>query len=700
MEVQDFLLEIGVEEIPASYISPAMQKLQTALTAQLRDAKLSYARLDTYSTPRRFALVLQGLQKKQQDEIIERVGPSKAMAYDAAGNLTKAAQGFLRSAKASPDDIVIKDTPKGEKIALRMQRIGQPAAQLLPTFIKKAVETISFPKTMRWDLMQTSFARPVRWIVAMLDADVIPVSLFGITAGATTYGNRYANLENSTTIASVHDYEAALGRVLVIAHREKRKESIRSQIDALFASRTDAVIPDERLLDVVTDLVEFPTAVIGTFDKRYLELPSKIIVSTLSQHQKYFAIQDAAGHLVNGFVFISNGDPAHSELIRRGNEKVITARLEDAEFYFKQDTSIPLADFVPRLADVTFQAQLGSLLEKTTRVKAITASMLDEMKAEEQLREDALRTAYLCKADLVTGMLGEKEFTKLQGYIGMNYARSSGENPQVCQGIYEHYMPRGQKDSLPRSVVGMLVAVADKLDTVCGIIGVGLIPTGSADPFALRRAANGVVQILDALPWAIDIQKLIDVAFTLLAPKLPEENANRSVVIDFFQQRIEWLLKNAGIEYDVIASVVHMPYRDISDLKRRGLDVQTFKQRDDFIKLVLGFKRVSNIIADVRSGGEVNESLLVEPAEQALYAELGQLRSRIQPKLNARKYAEVMEELVQFGAVIDRFFDDVLVNVEAEEVRKNRYALLAEIRRLFLHVADLAQIVISENNVK
>ena len=282
----------------------------------------------------------------------------------------------------------------------------------------------------------------------------------------------------------------------------------------------------------------------------------------------------------------------------------------------------------------------------------------------------------------------------------MNYARISGENPQVCQGIYEHYMPRGQKDSLPRSVVGMLVAVADKLDTVCGIIGVGLIPTGSADPFALRRAANGVVQILDALPWAIDIQKLIDVAFTLLAPKLPEENANRSVVIDFFQQRIEWLLKNAGIEYDVIASVVHMPYRDISDLKRRGLDVQTFKQRDDFIKLVLGFKRVSNIIADVRSGGEVNESLLVEPAEQALYAELGQLRSRIQPKLNARKYAEVMEELVQFGAVIDRFFDDVLVNVEAEEVRKNRYALLAEIRRLFLHVADLAQIVISENNVK
>lgn len=699
METRDFLLEIGVEEIPAGYIGAALQKLHSGFTALLSQAKLSYTHIDTFSTPRRLALVIKDLQCKQADEVIERVGPTKAMAWDADGNLTRAAQGFLRGAGATADDIFTVDTPKGEKIAVRLQRPGKETAQLIPQFIESVISGITFPKTMRWGELQSSFARPVRWLVVMLGENVIPMSIFEVKASNITYGNRYVELENKTTIATPNEYTEALKRVQVIADRAERKAAIMQQMEALFTERQDAVISDARLLDVVVDLVESPTAVIGHFDERYLELPAKIIISTLSQHQKYFAVQDATGNLVNAFVFISNGDPAYGDLIRKGNEKVITARLEDAEFYFREDTAKPLADFVPQLGDVTFQAQLGSLLEKTNRVESLVAAILDAAPSthtSEQMREDALRAAHLCKADLVTGMLGEKEFTKLQGYMGMNYARISGENETVAQAIYEHYMPRGQKDNLPSSPVGMLVAVADKLDTVCGIIGVGLVPTGSADPFALRRAANGVVQILEALPWTVDLLHLVDTAFDLLQGKLQEPNYNRDVVYDFFRQRVEWLLKNAGIQYDVIASVMHMPSRDVQDMKQRGLDVQKFKQRDDFTKLVLGFKRVSNIISDVQASEDLDTALLVEAEEQTLFQELNDLQTRIQPLLAQRSYEAIMEELVHYGAYIDAFFDEVLVNADDTALRENRYALLRAIRRVFLQVADLAEIVISE----
>jgi glycyl-tRNA synthetase beta chain len=699
METRDFLLEIGVEEIPAGYIGAALQKLHSGFTALLSEAKLSYTHIDTFSTPRRLALVIKDLQCKQADEVIERVGPTTAMAWDAEGNLTRAAQGFLRGAGATADDIFTIASPKGEKIAVRLQRSGKETEQLIPQFVESAVAGIAFPKTMRWGELQSSFARPVRWLIVLLGDRVIPVKLFEVEASNITFGNRYVELENQTTVSSPADYCDALKRVQVIADRSQRKAAIIQQMDALFAQRQDAVISDERLLDVVVDLVESPTAVIGHFHERYLELPAKIIISTLSQHQKYFAVQDASGKLVNAFVFISNGDPACSDLIRKGNEKVITARLEDAEFYFREDTAKPLADFVPQLSDVTFQAQLGSLLEKTNRVESLVAAILDAAPSthtSKQMREDALRAAHLCKADLVTGMLGEKEFTKLQGYMGMNYALISGETETVAQAIYEHYMPRGQNDELPSTAAGMLVAVADKLDTVCGIIGVGLVPTGSADPFALRRAANGVVQILEALPWTVDLLHLIETAFDLLQDKLQEPNFNRDVVYDFFRQRVEWLLKNDGIQYDVIASVMHMPCRDVQDMKQRGLDVQKFKQRDDFIKLVLGFKRVSNIIADVQTGEDLNTALLVDAEEQRLYRELNELQTCIQPLLKERSYEAVMEELVRFGAYIDSFFDKVLVNVDDAALRENRYALLWAIRRVFLQVADLAEIVISD----
>jgi glycyl-tRNA synthetase beta chain len=397
-------------------------------------------------------------------------------------------------------------------------------------------------------------------------------------------------------------------------------------------------------------------------------------------------------------VFISNGNPAHSDIIRKGNEKVVTPRLVDAEFYYNEDTKHPLSSFTDKLTEVTFQAKLGNLKEKAERVIAIATYITERLDLTSEIREKVIRTAELAKADLVTLMLGEKEFTKLQGYIGMKYALAMGEDAEVAQGIYEHYMPRGQNDSLPESITGAIVAVADKIDTVCGIIGVDLIPTGSNDPFALRRAANGIVQIIDAWNWTIDINDLISTTFKQLLSKLAEPDHNKDLVDSFFKQRIDWLLQQDNIEYDVIESVLHLEYSSIPDLKQRALDLQSFKKNEQFIKLVLGFKRVSNIIVNETEIYSFRENLLTDEAEINLYNQYLILKDEIEKELKTKAYKAIMQHLVDFGIHINTFFDQVLVNTEEQDVRNNRYALLQMIRNLFLNVSDLNKIVVEGND--
>ncbi|RLD55379.1 MAG: glycine--tRNA ligase subunit beta, partial [Bacteroidetes bacterium] len=417
-------------------------------------------------------------------------------------------------------------------------------------------------------------------------------------------------------------------------------------------------------------------------------------ILTLSQHQKYFAVQDEYNNLKNHFAFISNGNPNYSDIIRKGNEKVVKARLEDAEFYYNEDSKQPLDKFVPKLKNVLFQAKLGSLLEKTQRIEKLVEYLAEILDINQKDKKDAMRTAYLCKADLVTSMLGEKEFTKLQGYMGSKYARLSGENPIISTAIYEHYLPRGQNDKLPQTLAGSLVAIADKMDSVCGIIGVGLIPSGSNDPFALRRAANGIVQIIDFKYFNINLLELINKSFSFLEDKLEHPDFNKKIVIEFFKQRVNWMLQQANIEYDVIKSVMHIDFSNITDLKQRALDLQEFKQREDFIKLVLGFKRVSNIIMNQTISGEVNHQLLIEHAEKILYEKYIILSQEIKNFLLKKDYKKVMEKLVYFREYIDNFFDDVLVNTDELNLRENRYKLLNNIRKLFLKVADIAKIVV------
>jgi len=689
---KDFLFELGVEEIPAGYIAAAIVKMSNHFASQLHEAKISYKEIIHFSTPRRFAIKITELQTEQSDEVIERIGPARMAAYDAEGNLSKAALGFLRGAGAEPEDMFIKETPKGDKIAVKKEIKGKKTEEILQQIILDVIPKINFPKSMRWGSNQLAFARPIRWLLVLYGNDVLPVDFNGLKADRISFGNRFQKLDNPVKINSIDNYESCLKSVFVVPDRAIRKQMIEDQLISVFKGRKNKIVQDAGLLEIVTDLIEYPTAVIADFHEKYLVLPQKVITSTLSQHQKYFAVRDKKGNITNQFVFITNGDSNHSDLIKLGNEKVITARLEDADFFFKEDTTVPLESFVPKLAEVTFQEQLGSIKDKTDRIVKSVEFITKKLDSTKEIADNAKRGALLCKTDLVTLMLGEKEFTKLQGYMGMEYARKCGEREEVAKVIYEHYLPRGERDELPSSQAGAIVAIADKLDTVCGIIGVDMVPTGSKDPFALRRAANGIVQIIDHFGFEFDLLELIDSVFESLQSRLSKPDNNKDVVCDFFHQRANWLLKQKEIEYDVIDSVTHIDPNNIPDLIHRAKALQDFKKRVDFIKLVLGFKRVSNIIAEASGISAVKIDLLQEEMEQILYTKY--INLKIEKLLPEKNYEEILTLLVEFGSTIDKFFDDVLVNVEDEQLKQNRYNMLACIRKLFLQVADLSKIVV------
>lgn len=694
MDTRDFLLEIGVEEIPAGFIIPTMQKIEQYFNEQLQGLKLQYSAISSYSTPRRFAIKVKDLQIQQLDEKVEKVGPAAQVAYDAEGKLTKAGEGFLKGSNASLENVYIKETAKGRYIAVEQEIKGKTAEVILPELVTQLIAQLTFPKSMKWGSCTSAFARPIRWLICMLDQQVLPVKVGNVESSNYTYGNRYLGLNQPITLDSVQSYPQILEPYSVLADREERKTRIQEQLDVLYKQDTRKVIKDDRLLEQVTDLVEYPTAVIAEFDEKYLQLPEKIITSTLTQNQKYFCVQDEKAKLSNQFVFVSNGDASYSELIRLGNQKVVKARLEDATFYYHEDIKQPLSVYVEKLKEVVFQAKLGTLLEKTERNLQLVSYIASQLKLTEEETNKALTTMRLAKADLVTNMLGEKEFTKLQGYIGMHYALATGEDSEVAKGIYEHYMPRGQNDTLPTSIYGAIAAIADKMDTVCGIMGVDLIPTGSNDPFALRRAANGIVQIINEREWALNWGSLVEESFELLNSKFTQSNKNKEKVLEFMQQRVIWLLETNGIRYDVIQAISHLPMVDLSDTQKRARILQQYKEeRSDFTQLILSFKRVSNILPDKGKIPEVKKELLTLEQEIVLYNEVQKLALNLRPLLAARDYQKAFESLVGFTCHIDLFFEHILVNTEEMEVRNNRYALLKQVRNTFLEIADLSKIV-------
>ncbi len=692
MLTKDFLFELSVEEIPAGYIANIEKNIINRFESELKQAKLNYSKLGSYTSPKRFAILINDLEIEQQDEIVEKMGPATRIALNEDGSLSKAGQGFLRGAGCSQEESYVKKTPKGDYIACKKELKGKTVGEIITGFLADLLTNLPSPKSMKWGSNKITFARPIRNIILMLDSEILPFTYNNLKANNKVVGNRYLDVDISGEVKEPKEYLKTLEAISVIANRERRVEIIKEQLEELYKDSDKKIIEDNRLLELVVDLVEYPTAVIGYFEEKYLSLPDKIITSTISQNQKYFSVVNSDGSLSNEFVFISNGNPKFSDIIRKGNEKVIKARLEDAEFFFKEDTKHKFDSFVEKLKEVTFQADLGSTNEKVERSLNIGKFIIDKLQLSNS--QDILRTILLAKADLVSLMLGEKEFTKLQGYIGMKYALLSGEAEAVALGIYEHYMPRGQNDGLPTSETGAIAAIVDKLDTVCGIIGVDLIPTGSNDPFALRRAANGIVKILDDRGWKLDIFELIDIALVQLKDKLKEENHNREIIQNFFQQRIKWLLEEEKIAYDVIDSVIDYEFTDIAEIKKRALAIQKFKGSADFEGLVLGYKRVSNILTKEDNFTDVDSSLLIDANEKALYDYFKENEAKVIELLIKQNYEETMQILVSARSLIDNFFDNVMVNVEETETKQNRLNLLFYIKNIFIKIADLDKIVV------
>lgn len=695
--MRDFLLEIGVEEIPVTHLQPATDYLQSSFEKMMRESGLQYGSLQVSSTPRRLFILARQVQEMQADIRVEKTGPAKMIAYDDQGNLLPAALGFLKKNNAKAQDLHLETTDKGEFIALSYLQAGRTGRDILKEWILKTIPQIPWPKTMVWNESRLAFSRPLRWLCVLWGADVIPLEIAGVSSSHLSQGNRWLGLGIKVEISAPDKYLEILRQKAVLADRTERRAALVKELAGVLDSAEMSVIPDARLIDIVTDLVEYPTAVSAQFAPEYLTLPEKIITSTISQNQKYFSVVKSDGSLSNVFVFVSNGDAKHSELIRKGNEKVVSARLADALWYFREDTKVPLDSYLPRLKDVVFQSKLGTMADRCKRILQITEYICTRLQLTAEQTKSALRTATLCKADLVTTMLGEKEFTKLQGYIGKQYALASGEAAEVAEGIYEHYMPRGTNDSRPQTLSGAVVAVADKLDSVCGVIAVGLMPTGSADPFALRRAANGLVQTIVARDWELDLSELI--FFALEQVKMTVETADNALdnIRAFFQQRVAWLLTQLGLDYDVLDSVQHLSLASLPDLKRRATALQTFRTREDFLRLVIGFKRVSNIIEGEDSFPALKEELLEAAQERELQSSLQLLRNAIDLSLAKADYSAAIAMLVDFGRHIDSFFAAVLVNCDDLQLRNNRHALLNQVKQEFLRVADISRIVIESD---
>ncbi len=693
--MKDFLLEIGTEEIPAGYIDPACSSLKAAFEKLLADDSYKDKKIKTFATPRRLAILIKDVAEAQQDRETLRTGPSRQAAYDQEGNPTKAAIGFAKGQGVSVDDLTVEETPKGEYSAVVKKEVGKSTPALLAAKLPDIIRSIPFPKSMRWGDKTLRFARPVHWIVSLFGDDVVKFEFDGIASSNVSYGHRFLSPEPFQINL---DYEYSLQEKHVIPDPDDRKKKIQKQLAEATPNPDWKLKEDPELLDEVTNLVEYPKVVLGSFEEKFLDVPDEVLITAMREHQKYFSVVDKNGRLVNRFLLVSNMDIEDTSLIREGNERVLRARLTDAEFFFQSDTKKNFATLTDKLGDIVFQEKLGTVRDKVERIRKVCAWLAPQLGYDAQVAHDADRAATLCKNDLVTEMVSE--FAKLQGVMGKEYARNSGENEAVAHAIYEHYLPKHQEGELPRNSAGIIVSIADKIDTICGCFGVGLIPTGSADPYALRRQTNGILYILLDQHKYLNLEQLVKATLDSLGELIKEPEETKSAVLDFIKARMQTILDVTGkCRYDVIEAVLAYHHYDILDAKMRVEALSEMRERNYFEPLITSFKRVTRIIPDEAYSYDFSPDKLVEPAESALWETFNQIKEKADAPLKERRYNDAMEVIAGLRGVVDRFFDEVLVMAEDEEVKRNRLALLVCQDRFFQEIADFSKIVVeSENN--
>jgi len=682
----ELLLEIGTEEIPAGFIAPALENFKTAMTAKFKELHLQHGPLHVAATPRRLAICVEGLADHQPDIQEEILGPPKQTAFDGDNRPTKAAIGFAKSRGAGVEDLTCVSTPKGEYLMLRMTKKGNRTETLLAGLLPEIILTLPFPKSMRWGSGSITFARPMHWIVALYNGKIVPFELDGIISGNTTQGHRFMAPKGSS-VADYQQYLETLRTANVLVDMEERRAAVVAEINRAARDARGMVLQDDELVDIVTNLVEKPHAVCGTFEDRFLALPREVLITSMREHQKYFTVVNDRGELMPHFIAVNNTGVKDPAVAVEGHQRVLRARLEDALFFFNKDQQKTLADRVTDLNGVIFQAKLGTLLEKTERTTALAAMLAAEL-APDQAPE-TVRAATLAKADLLTEMVNE--FPSLQGAIGKEYALLNGESPQVAAAIAEHYMPVRAGSQLPASMPGRLVGLADRLDTITGCFGIGQTPTGTADPFGLRRLAMGLLHIIDDASISFSLQSVIRKAHELYGNKLTL-NADTTVAkaLDFIKGRFANDLISRSIPGEAIDAVTSVGFDDPADCRRKIDALVAISSEETFTLLAGAFKRVMNIIKD-HEHNQVNPQLLAEEAEIDLHAALEQVTAEATPLLEKRDYRQAMHAILKMKEPVDSFFDKVLVMTDEVAIRANRLALLAATARLFLRIGDFSK---------
>ena len=681
------LLEIGVEELPSRFGQTTLDQIENNLSKLLKEERINFDNIEKYATPRRLTFVIKNLADKATDLEEEVKGPAKKIAVDADGNFTKPALGFMKSKGLDPENVYFKQLGNAEYLFGTIKQEGKHTSEVLKNIVPEAIKNVTFPKAMRWGGKNMRFARPIRWMVALLNNEVLDIDLEGIKSSNITRGHRFLG-EKEFEVNSVEEYFEKLDKNFVVLDQHKRKEMIREQAVEVAKSLGGEVELDEDLLEEITFLVEYPTAFYGEFDEEYVKLPKEVVTTPMKEHQRYFPVSKD-GKLLPNFIAVRNGDSNRIDLVKAGNEKVLRARLADALFFYHEDTKKPLESFVDKLQTVVFQAKLGTVYDKTLRIEKLSQVILNELNMTES-KENTLRAAKLCKADLVTNMVFE--FTELQGIMGRDYAQVSGENEEVCQGIFEHYLPRFAGDILPETNTGIALSIADKLDSIAGFFAIGIKPSGSQDPYALRRQALGILSILLDRKLSVNLNNLINAALDNYSNLEFNKEEVASQIVEFFVERVKNLFKDLGIRYDVIDAVLNNNLDDISDIHTRALELNRWLQKDELVEMLTAFNRVSTL-AEKATTDIVKEDLLKEDAEIKLYNGFKEIKSNVESLLLDKKYNEALDAFATLRPLVDNLFDNVMVMDKDEAIKENRLALLKQIYSTMLTICDLSKIV-------
>ena len=689
MANKDILLEIGLEELPARYVTDSMNQLADKVRNWLETMKINYRELKAFSTPRRLAVLVLDVAGTQEDVSEEAKGPARKIAQNDDGEWSKAAIGFSRGQGMSVDDIYYKEINGVEYAHVKKFIKGKQTIELLPE-LKDLITSIHFPKNMRWADNDLKYIRPIKWIMALFGQEVIPFSITNVTTADWSMGHRF--LGGKWHLTSAKDYEEFMLEQKVIVDPVKRKNMIVEQLKNIEEAK-DWVIPvDEDLLEEVNNLVEYPTALYGGFESEFLELPQEVLITSMKEHQRYFPVKSKDGKLLSQFVTVRNGGSDHLENVARGNEKVLRARLSDAAFFYREDQKNDIDSCLNKLTSIVYHEEIGTLAEKVKRVRRLTNILTEKLSFSSQDKVDADRAAEIGKFDLVTNMVNE--FPELQGVMGERYARQKGESEAVAIAINEHYKPRNAEDDTPATEVGAVLSVADKMDTICSFFAIGMIPTGSQDPYALRRQATGIVQILLHQNWIIGLEELIQESLSLLNEDGKVKQKMEAVTVDlvtFFKLRLKYLLQEKDVRHDLIDAILGAEVGDIHSLFNRARVLEANKNKADFKENIEALSRVINIATKSESQGEINTSLFENDYEQSLYERYVSLQEQLSEHVTEETYFEL---LVSLKNDINQYFDHTMIMADDAAIKQNRLHLMVQLSNLIKKFANVSEIIV------